>query len=73
MPLVAKLSPTGPYPKVPSILLLCECGGCNNARHFIFKEDLQKLADELDIETDIAHYPLCTSKYNPKEHRYFLM
>jgi hypothetical protein len=36
-----------------------------------FKEDLQKLSDELDIEIRIAHYPPYTSKYNPIEHRLF--
>lgn len=59
------------YPKATSILLLCDCGGSNNARHYIFKEDLQKLSDELDIEIRIAHYPPYTSKYNPIEHRLF--
>ena len=59
------------YPKATSILLLCDCGGSNNARHAIFKEDLQKLADELAIEIRIAHYPPYTSKYNPIEHRLF--
>jgi hypothetical protein len=27
------------YPKATSILLLCDCGGSNHARHAIFKED----------------------------------
>lgn len=59
------------YPTATSLLLLCDCGGSNNARHYIFKEDLQKLADELSIEIRIAHYPPYTSKYNPIEHRLF--
>lgn len=59
------------YPKADSILLLCDCGGSNNARYYIFKEDLQKLSDELKIEIRIAHYPPYTSKYNPIEHRLF--
>ncbi len=50
---------------------VCDCGGSNNARYYIFKEDLQKLADELNIEIRIAHYPPYTSKYNPIEHRLF--
>lgn len=53
------------------MLLLCDCGGSNNARYYIFKEDLQKLSDELNIEIRIAHYPPYTSKYNPIEHRLF--
>ena len=54
-----------------ALLLLCDCGGSNNARYYLFKEELQKLADELGIEIRIAHYPPYTSKYNPIEHRLF--
>jgi transposase len=59
------------FPKATSILGLCDGGGSNNSRHYIFKEDLQKLADELGIEIRIAHYPPYCSKYNPIEHRLF--
>jgi hypothetical protein len=59
------------YPGATSILLLCDCGGSNNARHYIFKQDLQQLADELGIQIRIAHYPPYTSKYNPIEHCLF--
>jgi Rhodopirellula transposase DDE domain len=59
------------YPNATSILLLCDGGGSNNARYYIFKEDLQALSDELKMEIRIAHYPLYTSKYNPIEHRLF--
>ena len=59
------------YPNATEILLLCDCGGSNNARYYIFKQDLQALADELNIAIRIAHYPPYTSKYNPIEHRLF--
>ena len=59
------------YPKATSILMLCDGGGSNGSRHYIFKEDLQKLVDELGIEIRIAHYPPYCSKYNPIEHRLF--
>jgi hypothetical protein len=59
------------YPQATAILLLCDCGGSNNARYYIFKQDLQHLADELGIEIRIAHFPPYTSKYNPIEHRLF--
>jgi hypothetical protein len=59
------------YAGATSLLLLCDCGGSNSARYYIFKEDLQRLADELKIEIRIAHYPPYTSKYNPIEHRLF--
>jgi hypothetical protein len=41
------------------------------ARHYLFKADLQVLADEIGKEIRIAHYPPFTSKYNPIEHRLF--
>jgi hypothetical protein len=59
------------YPKATSILILMDGGGSNSSRHYIFKEDLQKLSDELMIPIRIAHYPPYTSKYNPIEHRVF--
>ena len=59
------------YPHSRRLLLLCDGGGSNDARHYLFKHDLQKLADELGLEIRIAHYPPYTSKYNPIEHRLF--
>jgi hypothetical protein len=59
------------YPNATAILVLCDGGGSNSARHHLFKQDLQALADELGIEIRIAHYPPYCSKYNPIEHRLF--
>ena len=59
------------YPKASSILILCDGGGSNSSRHYLFKQDLQALVNELGIEIRIAHYPPYTSKYNPIEHRLF--
>ena len=59
------------YPKATAILGLCDGGGSNHTHHYIFKEDLQKLVDELGIEIRIAHYPPYCSKFNPIEHRLF--
>lgn len=59
------------YPQATSILILCDGGGSNNSRHYIFKQDLQSLANELDLALRIAHYPPYCSKYNPIEHRLF--
>lgn len=59
------------YPQATSLLLLCDGGGSNNARHYVFKSDLQHLANEIGIEIRIAHYPPYASKYNPIEHRLF--
>jgi hypothetical protein len=59
------------YPKAKSILLLCDGGGSNNARHYIFKEDLQRLVNKIGVPIRVAHYPPYCSKYNPIEHRLF--
>ena len=59
------------YAFATSILFLCDGGGSNSSNYYIFKEDLQKLANEIGIEIRIAHYPPYTSKYNPIEHRLF--
>src|SRR5215207_1890094 len=59
------------YPEANSILLLCDGGGSNNCRHYIFKEDLQRLVNRLGISIRVAHYPPHCSKYNPIEHRLF--
>ena len=59
------------YSNATDLLLLCDCGGSNNARYYLFKEDLQKLSNELNIKIRIAHYPPYTSKYNPIDHRLF--
>ena len=59
------------YPNATSLLILCDSGGSNNSRHYLFKQDLQQLADELGLDIRIAHYPPYCSKYNPIEHRLF--
>jgi hypothetical protein len=50
---------------------LCDGGGSNSASRYVFKEELQKLADRLGLEIRVAHYPPYCSKYNPIEHRLF--
>ena len=52
-------------------MLLCDGGGSNSSRTYLFKADLEKVAQEIGIEIRVAHYPPYTSKYNPIEHRLF--
>jgi hypothetical protein len=59
------------YGTAASLLLLCDGGGSNSARSYLFKAALQDLAVELGIDIRVAHYPPYTSKYNPIEHRLF--
>jgi Rhodopirellula transposase DDE domain len=59
------------YPHATRLLLLCDGGGSNSARRYVFKEELQGLAQRLGLEIRVAHYPPYCSKYNPIEHRLF--
>jgi hypothetical protein len=59
------------YPDSRTVLLLADGGGSNSASTYLFKADLQGLADELGVEFRVAHYPPYCSKYNPIEHRLF--
>jgi hypothetical protein len=59
------------YPRAGKLLVLCDGGGSNSATRYVFKEELQKLADRLGLEIRVAHYPPYCSKYNPIEHRLF--
>ncbi len=59
------------YPVATEILLLCDAGGSNSYRHHIFKEDLQRLVNHIQVPIRVAHYPPYCSKYNPIDHRLF--
>lgn len=59
------------YPKTKRLLILCDGGGSNSATQYLFKEDLQRLANRLGLELRVAHYPPYCSKHNPIEHRVF--
>lgn len=59
------------YPQAEWLLLLCDGGGSNNCRHYIVKQDFYNLAQRLDINIVVAHYPPYCSKWNPIEHRLF--
>jgi len=59
------------YADADSLLVLCDGGGSNGSRTYLFKQALEKLALALGIEIRVAHYPPYTSKYNPIEHRLF--
>ena len=59
------------YPQATSILLLCDGGGSNSSRRYIFKYHLEQLADRFQLEIRVAHYPPGCSKHDPIEHRFF--
>jgi hypothetical protein len=59
------------YPSMEEMLVLCDGGGSNGCRTHIFKQDLQKLVNEMGLCIRVAHYPAYCSKYNPIERRLF--
>lgn len=60
------------FPNAPALLTLCDGGGSNGWRLRLWKFQVQEqLADRLNLEVMICHYPKNTSKWNPIEHRLF--
>ncbi len=53
------------------IVITCDCGGSNGFRNRLWKLSLAVLAEEIDKEIEVIHYPPGTSKYNKVEHRLF--
>ena len=43
------------YAKSKRMLILCDGGGSHSGTQYLFKEDLQRLADRLGIELRVAH------------------
>ena len=58
-------------PHAKRLLVLGDGGGSNSATQYLFKEDLQGLANRLGLEIRVAHYPPYCSKHNPIEHQVF--
>jgi len=59
------------YPGAKRLLITADGGGSNGSRVRLWKRELQRLADELDIAIEVHHFPPGTSKWNKIEHRLF--
>jgi len=59
------------YPDAKKLVTTADGGGSNGSRVRLWKVELQKLADELNIPLHISHFPPGTSKWNKIEHRLF--
>ncbi len=59
------------YPKAIELLITADCGGSNGYRVRLWKVELQKLANELNMEINVCHFPPGTSKWNKIEHKMF--
>lgn len=53
------------------IVITCDCGGSNGSKNRLWKFALAGLAEEINKEIEVLHYPPGTSKYNKVEHRLF--
>ena len=59
------------YPLAKRLLITADGGGSNGSRLRLWKRELQRLANELDISIQVRHFPPGTSKWNKIEHRLF--
>jgi Rhodopirellula transposase DDE domain len=59
------------YKQAKRLLITADCGGSNGYRVRLWRLQLQRLADELDLEVQVCHFPPGTSKWNKIEHRMF--
>jgi hypothetical protein len=62
---------TNEYPNADKIVLTADCGGSNGNRTRLWKFELQKLANEINKDIQVLHFPAGTSKWNKIEHRLF--
>ncbi len=59
------------YPKARQLYITADGGGSNGWRNRLWKVELQALANEVQIEIQVSHFPPGTSKWNKIEHRLF--
>ena len=59
------------YPSSKRIYINADGGGSNGSRNKLWKEELQKFANQHDLEVHVSHFPPGTSKWNKIEHRLF--
>lgn len=59
------------YPDAKKLVITADGGGSNGSRVRLWKVELQKLANELNIPIHVSHFPPGTSKWNKIEHRLF--
>ena len=59
------------YPNTRELFITADAGGSNSYRSHVWKQQLQRIADELDLAIHVSHFPPGTSKWNKIEHRLF--
>ena len=59
------------YPDAKCLYITCDGGGSNGTRNRLWKVELQRLANELNMAIQVSHFPPGTSKWNKIEHQLF--
>lgn len=59
------------YPGASHLLIEADGGGANGSRNWLWKVELQKLADDYRLTITVSHLPPHASKWNLADHRLF--
>jgi hypothetical protein len=59
------------YPNARQLFITADAGGSNGYRSHVWKHQLQRIADTLNLAIRVSHFPPGTSKWNKVEHRLF--
>ena len=59
------------YPNASALFITADAGGSNGYRSRVWKHELQKFADDVNLLIRVSHFPPGTSKWNKIEHRLF--
>lgn len=59
------------YPDAHTLFITADAGGSNGYRSRVWKHELQKFADDVNLRVRVSHFPPGTSKWNKIEHRLF--
>ena len=70
-PVVDDDGPRGLSRRPTALLITADAGGSNGYRSRAWKQELQRLADDLRLRIHVSHFPPGTSKWNKIEHRLF--
>lgn len=61
----------GLYPNAKELIITADGGGSNSSVSKLWKMELQRLCNEINIPITVCHFPPGTSKWNKIEHRMF--
>jgi len=59
------------YPNASQLVMTADGGGSNSSRSKLWKVELQRFSNEIELPIVVCHFPPGTSKWNKIEHRMF--